>query len=497
MASQGGPATRKAKPISSARLAEFRRIGSVVGRGTRNVFRVMRANPLTLVGFVMVLLIVITAVLVVILPPISMLIVGKPWSIAPYDPSEPTCEASAAPSVTNTPLSFNATFASSNGSWMRPENGMSVDGVGMYSTGAREAEVLSNFTLSICRDTVTNVGVNVWLSQNATGPGQHLGIWVSTNAGKTWIPAGDIRAEGSLVHIEWTNLGSWSASSLDKNHLQVLVVHLADPGTSGNLTVDYLGVTATFMAYWHLMGTDSIGRDIFSRVLVALPLDLAIGFAIAGFALLAGGGLGLVAGFWDKPRTILGSLSVLIMRLTDVFLAFPSLVLALAIAASLGRGTGPAILAVMLTWWPFYVRLTRGEVLAVKHLPYVTAARSSGVSDVHIMVRHVLRNVIEPLVVYFTMDVGTVIVTFSTISFIGIGVPPSTPEWGSMVEGYEKFLLTLPWTVLWPGAAIFVTVLAFSLLGDGLRDILDPRSRRVLTRAAGIAIAPAGAVGEP
>ncbi len=234
--------------------------------------------------------------------------------------------------------------------------------------------------------------------------------------------------------------------------------------------------------FW--FGTDNVGRDMFSQVLAALPLDLAIGFLVAGFALLVGTGLGLVAGFWDTPGTIGGAISLAIMRVTDIFLAFPSLVLALAIAASLGRGTGPAILAVMVTWWPFYVRLVRGEVLAVKHLPYVTAARAAGISEFQILFRHVLRNIIDPLIVYYTLDVGTVIVTFSTISFIGIGVPPTTPEWGSMVERYEKLLLTAPWTVLAPGLAIFVTVLAFSLLGDGLRDVLDPRSRRALVQPA-------------
>src|SRR5256714_10713821 len=233
----------------------------------------------------------------------------------------------------------------------------------------------------------------------------------------------------------------------------------------------------------HLFGTDDSGRDVFSRVLVALPLDLLIGFSVAGFALLLGGGLGLVAGFWDKPWTLGGAVSLVIMRVTDVFLAFPSLVLALAIAATLGRGTIPSVLAILLTWWPYYVRLTRGEVLAVKHRPYVVAARAAGVSEVRILFRHVLRNLIEPLLVYYTLDIGTVIITFSTISFVGIGVPLDVSEWGTMVEAYEQLLLTHPWTVLAPGAAIFITVLAFSLFGDGLRDILDPRSRRTLVQA--------------
>ena len=234
----------------------------------------------------------------------------------------------------------------------------------------------------------------------------------------------------------------------------------------------------------HWFGTDPVGRDMFSLVLAALPLDLAIGLTVTGFALIVGSALGLVAGFWDKPRTLGGAVSVVIMRVTDVFLAFPSLVLALAVAATLGRTITTTVFAVMITWWPYYVRLTRGEVLAVKNLPYVTAARASGVSEVRILFRHVFRNILEPLTIYYTLDVGTVLVTFSTLSFVGLTGSITTPEWGSQVEFFQPYLPFYPWTVLAPGLAIFVTCLAFSLLGDGLRDILDPRSRRALTQAA-------------
>lgn len=233
----------------------------------------------------------------------------------------------------------------------------------------------------------------------------------------------------------------------------------------------------------HPFGTDPVGADMFSKVLSALPTDLLIGLSITAFALLLGGSLGLIAGYWDAPFTAGGVVSAAILRVTDIFLAFPSLILALAVAATLGRNEFAAILAIMVTWWPYYVRLTRGEVLAVKHQPYVQAARAAGVSDLRILGRHIVRNVLEPLTVYYTLDVGTVLVTFSTISFVGIGVPPSIPEWGNLVEQYQNWIGLYPWTVLAPGLAIFVTVLAFSLLGDGLRDILDPRSRRILAES--------------
>ncbi len=261
--------------------------------------------------------------------------------------------------------------------------------------------------------------------------------------------------------------------------LIVVAPHVLTPYGNNDPTTAY----AQPPSWAHPFGTDSGGLDIYAEVLYALPLDLGIAFAIAGVALIAGGGLGLVAGFWDRPGTAGGWTSVVILRITDIFLSFPSLILALAIAVSLGRGVWQLIVAVLLTWWPYYVRLVRGETLAVKHLPYVTAARAAGVTDGRIVLRHILRNVLEPVVVYFTLDIGTVLVTLSTIGFVGLGVNyPITPEWGSMMSTYQNagLITAYPWTILGPGAAIFITVLAFSLLGDGLRDVLDPRSRRVL-----------------
>ncbi|MGB6442881.1 MAG: ABC transporter permease, partial [Thermoplasmata archaeon] len=241
-------------------------------------------------------------------------------------------------------------------------------------------------------------------------------------------------------------------------------------------------------SWQHPFGTDGLSYDVYSNVMLALPLDLSIGIAIAGSALLLGGALGLIAGFYDTPGTLSGASSVTIMRVTDIFLSFPSLILALAITRALGLGVVNVAIAISITWWPYYVRLVRGEVLAVKHLPYVMAARAAGVKEGRILLRHVLRNVLEPVVVYFTLDIGTVLVTYSTIGFIGVAsrYPGPQPEWGAMLAFYQSSapINAYPWLVLAPGAAIFVTVLAFSLLGDGLRDILDPRTRRAFVRGS-------------
>ncbi len=261
------------------------------------------------------------------------------------------------------------------------------------------------------------------------------------------------------------------------------------------LSQKLLGVTITLLPYnpnaisndlhqppsfKHYFGTNTLGQDIYSQVMTALPLDLLLAVGVAGTALAVGIGLGLIAGFWDARGTVGGASSVAILRVTDVFLAFPSLVLAIALAALLGRGLTATVIALIVTWWPYYVRLVRGEVLSLKTQPYIYSARSAGVRERRIVTRHVLRNLIEPLMVYFTLDVGTVIVVFSTISYVGVGPGVGTWEWGTMIFQYQSYLIPYPWMVLAPGAAIFITVLAFSLFGDGLRDLLDPRSRRAL-----------------
>ena len=323
---------------------------------------------------------------------------------------------------------------------------------------------------------------------------------VATGPGVRWIPA--VRGFYRIMRSNPLSFVGFLlvVAILVLSALVVVDPHAVVPYGASQQTGAYTAPPTLFR--WppggaHPFGTDGGSLDIYSEVLLALPLDVGIGVLIAGLALILGGALGLVAGFWDRPGTLGGVGSAVILRTTDVFLAFPSLVLGLAIVAALGPGLWQVILAVTITWWPYYVRLVRGEVLAIKHLPYVVAARAAGVGEGRILLRHVLRNVLEPIVVYFTLDIGTILVTFSTIAYVipqGVPYPPvgaARPEWGSMMSYYYGNALFSQewWAIVFPALAIFVTALSFSLLGDGLRDVLDPRTRRALaetsTSAAG------------
>ena len=222
----------------------------------------------------------------------------------------------------------------------------------------------------------------------------------------------------------------------------------------------------------HLFGTDHMGRDIFSRVLYGTRISISISLLVMLVVLALGGSTGLLAGYFG------GWVDAGIIRLADLFFAFPPLILALAIAAALGGGLFSALIAVGFASWPFYARLVRSVTLAVRQEPYVEAARSMGGSEYHIMAKHVLPNCIGPILVQASMDIGWFLLYAASLSFIGVGAQQPTPEWGLMVSGGRKYIVDQWWVSAFPGAAIFITVLGFSLVGESLRDMLDPRLRR-------------------
>jgi len=223
----------------------------------------------------------------------------------------------------------------------------------------------------------------------------------------------------------------------------------------------------------HPMGTDKMGRDVMSRMLAGAQHSIKAGALVLAIAVPFGVLLGGIAGLFG------GWIDEVLMRITDVFLAFPSLVLAMSFSAALGPSLFNAMIALSIVWWPMYARLVRGQALAVREASYVEAAQARGAGRWHIMFRHILPNCLSPILVTLTLDMGWVITAAAALSFLGFGAQPPIPEWGRMVSDGRIYMLRAWWVSVFPGLGIVLTVLGFNLLGDGIRDALDPKLRRL------------------
>jgi peptide/nickel transport system permease protein len=244
----------------------------------------------------------------------------------------------------------------------------------------------------------------------------------------------------------------------------LLAPHPADAGTATHPTQALLAPSGD-----HPFGTDQVGRDILTRVLYGARTSLRIAAVVLVLSALVGVPLGIAAGYFG------GWADDVIMRVTDIFLAFPALLLSLALAAVLTPSVGNATIAIAVTWWPWYARLARGAAAQVAGRGYIESARALGVSRVRILARHVLPNATTPVIVQMSLDVGGIILTAAALSFLGLGAQDPTAEWGLMVSQGQGYLSTQWWFPVFPGVAIVVAALAFNLLGDGLRQVLDPR----------------------
>jgi len=434
---------------------------SILGRVLFPLLEERRSLPavLTWIGIGIVVLFVLIAFLSPVL--------------APWDPLA-FVDGPDVPPWSNAPIVSNSTYFSfSSPGWLNMTDGQAIDGRSATSSTVNDSVIVSDFLVRIRRESITDVTYLVLLDGRRTTPGHYLGVEYSNDGGRSWSPRNAIRTVDQIVRVNLTYGRIWSLAEVAPGAFQLRLTHLADANTAGQVALNFASLEVIWLSYWHLMGTDHQGRDVFSRVLHGTSTSLQI-MSIAVFvALLVGFPLGLFSGYRG------GRIDRLLVLVMDSLYAFPGLLLAGLIAVLIGKGVVNIGLAVTVIYIPLYFRATRSHVLSAREELYVEAARALGAKPGRILWKYIAANVLVAIPVIFSLSAADAVLTAAGLSYLGLGVEAPTPDWGlDLSAAASQIGVGIWWTSVFPGLIIVILTIGLSFLGEGLNDIINPALRR-------------------